>query len=336
MNQKVELACNNNRRLDVELARSDKKPFIGQSRRSHDRGNYASTSSSTSSPAVDGHSFRGGFHYQNRSSSNATTNISSFSKSTGTGRRSTGNERFNSNSTVATTRGSSVNDIPTTTTDEQQEVKRERPKLNLQARTIPIEEIKVLEDPFSSAAVVSKQQARGVTPAATATAASVSVDDNRQTRSTTATTTNNTGSRLSVEPIETTAPPSSHSAQTAEESFNVEIKKKSKEERSSKREDAKLHKPVSTTQYQQQHQQRKKSFKDKKGFKGKQQQHQHQQQQQQNNDESKEDAVWKDPKKVVPPVIPKTKPTVASNPPLSTTKNAFAALALEDDDDDSD
>jgi|NOAtaT_6_FD_contig_101_987110_length_1901_multi_3_in_0_out_0_2 hypothetical protein len=390
MNQKVELSCNNKRRLDIEVARYEKRPTSSvaqQSRRTHDRGSYTSTNA-TDGSATDGRSFRGGIYYRNRSvggdnaSPAATTNNSSFSKSTNAYRR--GNERLSN--ALSPLEGSNSKDPASTssTTDQQQEVKRERPKLMLLKRSKPIEEIKVIpvmhppsnaNSNVSDIAAVNKEP-RVITPAATTTPIS---GDNLII------TTPAPDINTSVEPIEPTAvtssqtvdeqpfivernkknkedrfykkldpklhksspisatqyqqqqqhtpPVSSNDAPTLEDSFFLERKKKNKEERFQKRENPKPYKPSATsgTQYQQQQQQqqnRRKPFKDKKTLKDK--------QQHQNDDASKQDEAWKDPKKVLLPSGANITQSKTVNQPVSSTNNAFAALALDDDDDDDD
>lgn len=380
MNQKVELSCNNRRRLDIELARYERRPassVVQQPRRNHDRGSYTSTSS-TGGSATDGRSFRGGIYYRNRSlggdnaSPTTTTSNSSFSKATNAYRR--GNER--PSNAFSSLEGLNSKDPNSTisTTDQQQEVKRERPKLMLLKRSKPIEEIKVIPvvDPPSNlnptvSNIAVNKEPRVITPAATTTTP-ISSDNHTIIHP-------SPDIDVTVEPIETTAA----SPETVDEPFIVERKKKNKEERFNKKLDPKVHKslPISTTQYQQHQQhnppshatqtvedpfflegkkrgkeerfQKKENPKPHKSSSASGTQYQQQQQnrkkpfkdkkivkgkQQDGDGESKQGETWKDPKKVVLPPGINSTPPKTASQPLSVAKNAFAALALDDDDDD--
>jgi hypothetical protein len=307
-----------------------------------------------------------------------TTHNSSFSRSTNAYLRGSERPVEGSNPKVPA--------ITTSTTDQQQEVKRERPKLMLLKRSKPIEEIKVspvVHPPSNANSNVSEsainKEPRVITPAASATTTTPISGDNHTI------TIPSPAINTSVRPIEATAvnsqtvdeqpfivernkknkedrfykmldpklhksspisatqyqqqqqrtpPVSSNDAPTLEDSLLLERKQKNKEERFQKRENPKPYKPspASGTQYQQQQQQpqqnRRKPFKDKKTSKDKQQHH--------NDNEGKQDEAWKDPKKVVLPSVTNTTPSKTVNQPLSSTNNAFAALALDDDDDDDD
>mmetsp|Transcript_6854 Transcript_6854/g.9985 ORF Transcript_6854/g.9985 Transcript_6854/m.9985 type:complete len:439 (+) Transcript_6854:327-1643(+) len=137
MDNQVELKCNDNRRLKVEVARSSSQ-YQQQPRFSSGSNNLRSGKSedrggSNASFPIDGRQFRGGMY--NNNNRIATNN-----------RRSNNNEKpFYNNKegadNIRTNRSSSDRNLTTDPSQQQpQEEKRQRPTLKLLPRTKPLEE----------------------------------------------------------------------------------------------------------------------------------------------------------------------------------------------------